>query len=225
MELIKVAIADGNTLLREGLKRVLAAERDLCLVGETGDDDEVVPIVERTIPDILLLDLDVPKRKTVQLLLELKKKNLPAKVLILCSVSDPESILDTAKAGARGYVVLAGVHPSTIIHAIRKVYDGETWVDRQLSCSENFAEFAGQKSRHDVNDRQDDVSTALSKRELEIISLVANGLTNGEISKQLFISEQTVKIHLNHIFQKFGVKNRTQAALLHAKQQIRLSAA
>ena len=225
MELIKVAIADGNTLLREGLKRVLAAEGDLCVVGETGDEDEVVHVVEQTSPDVLLLDLDVLKRKTVQILLELKKKNVPTKVLILCSLPDQESILDTAKAGARGYVVLAGVHPSTIIHAIRKVHGGETSVDRQLSCSERFAEFAGPKSANDVNEAEDDVTALLSKRELEVISLVANGLTNEDISKKLLVSEQTVKIHLNHIFQKLGVKNRTQAALLHARHQFRLSAA
>lgn len=225
MELIKVAIADGNTLLREGLKRVLAAERDLCVVGETGDDDAVVHVVERTSPDVLLLDLEISKQKTVQILIELKKKNAPAKVLILCSTPDQESILDTAKAGARGYLVLAGIHPSTIIHAIRKVHGGETWVDRQLSCSETFAEFAGQKSGLDVKEEQHDVTAALSKRELEIISLVASGLTNEEISKKLLVSEQTVKIHLNHIFQKLGVKNRTQAALLHARHQFRLSAA
>jgi DNA-binding NarL/FixJ family response regulator len=223
MELIKVAIADRNTLLREGLKQVLAAERDLCVVGETGDDDEV-HIVERTRPDVMLLGL-IPKRKTVQILLELKKKNLPTKVLILCSFPDQESIIDSAKAGARGYVVLNGLHPSTIISAIRRIHGGETWVDRHLSCSEIFAQFARETSVYDVNEGRGDVTTVLSKRELQIISLVANGLTNQEISKQLFVSPQTVKIHLNHIFQKLGVKNRTQAALLHVQRRIRLTAA
>lgn len=225
MELIKVAIANGNTLLREGLKRILAAERDLCVVGESAHDVEVAPMLQRTNPHVLLLELEIVERKTVQILLELKKKNLNAKALILCSLPDPESLLDAAKAGARGYVVLAGVHPSTIIQAIRTVYKGDTWSDRQLSCSESFADFARLGSPPDVREAPDEIIATLSKRELQIISLVALGRTNEEISKELLVSEQTVKIHLNHIFQKLGVRNRTQAALIHARHQFRVSAA
>ena len=225
MELIKVAIANSNTLLREGLKRILAAERDLCIVGESAHAAEVALMVQRTNPDVLLLELEIVERKTIQILLELKKISLNPKALILCSLPDPESLLDAAKAGARGYVVLAGVHPSTIIQAIKTVYKGATWSDRQLSCSESFADFASQGSSPEVRETPDKIIATLSKRELQIISLVALGRTNEEISKELLVSEQTVKIHLNHIFQKLGVRNRTQAALLHARHQYRLSAA
>lgn len=226
MQTIKVAIADANIILREGLKQILVINRDLVVVGEAADEMEVAEIVDRTSPDVVLLDLEIMKQRTVQLLLERKRKGVSTNVLILCSFPHGESILDAAKAGARGCVFLNGVQPATIIHAIRRIHAGDVWVDRRLSCSQTFAEIARQESGYDVDEREDDFTTMLSKRELEIISLVAHGLTNETISKKLFISKQTVKIHLNHIFHKLGVKNRTQAALLHVEHhKVGLSAA
>jgi len=222
MEIIKVAIADADTLVREGLKRILALERDLLLVGEAVDGAEIAQVLKRTSPDVLLVDLEIPKRKRVFNLLE---KGLTNKVFILCSFPDQASILDAAKAGARGYVDLNRVNPSTITHAIRRIHAGEIWVDRQLGCSETFAQFARQKYSHDVNERERRHHSMLSKRQLEIISLVANGLTNEKIGQKLFISEGTVKIHLRNVFHKLGVKTRTQAALLHVQEQSRLVAA
>lgn len=223
MELIKVAIADANVVLREGLKRILTVESDLLVVGEAADNVEVAAVVERTKPDVLLLDLEIPKWKAVPVLLELEQKKVPSKVLILSLIPDQESILDTAKAGARGYVVLSGILPSMLIHAIRRIYRGEIWADRQLKSAETFAEFARQKSGYDIDELEGNITRVLSKRELEIIGLVARGLTNEEIGKRLFIALQTVKAHLNHIFHKLAVKNRTQAALLLVQHQTRVA--
>lgn len=223
MEIIKVAIADANVFVREGLRRVLALERDLLVVGEAASDVEVAEVVDRTKPDILLLDLEIPRRKAVECLLELKRKGVPTEVFILHSSPDEARALDAAKAGARGFIVLTGVNLSTITQAIRKIHAGEIWLDRQLSCLEAFDVFARQKFGHDERDNA--VTCLLSKREQEIISLVAEGMTNETISEILFISQRTVKIHLNNIFRKLGVKNRTQAALLHVQHQIRLTAA
>lgn len=213
MELIKVAIADANTLLREGLKRILAAERDLLVVGEAADEVEVAEVVERTKPDVLLLDLKIPKQEAVPILLELNQKNIPAKVLILSLFPEEESILNTAKAGACGYA-LKRTSSTTLIQAIRRIHRGEIWADRQLSCAETFVEFARQAWSCDADEQENDVTKLLSKRELEILGLVAKGSTNEEIRKTLFISLRTVKVHLNHVFNKLGVNNRTQAALL-----------
>lgn len=212
MKLIKVAIVEGNALMREGLKRVLAAESDLLVVGEAEDDDEVAHIVERTRPDVLLLDLETPKQKTVNILLELKLKSAATRVLILSRVPDPETILDTAKAGASGFCLKSAL-PSTLIQAIRRIHRGEIWVDRQLDCAETFVEIVRQ-TRVDDADRSESETSVLSKRELEILTLVAKGLTNAEISKKLFVSPQTIKQHLHHVFQKLNISNRTQAARL-----------
>lgn len=212
MDIIKVAIADGNTLFREGLKRFLAAERDLSLAGETGDDDEVAHIVERNSPDVLLLDLEIAKRQMVPILIELKKKGVSTKVLVLCSFPDQESILETAKAGARGYI-LKRTLPSMFIQAIRKIHVGEIWVDRQVNCAEPFVEIA-RRTYVDAGRSENEITTVLSRREREILTLVAKGLANAEIAKQLFVGPQTVKQHMHHIFRKLNVTNRTQAALL-----------
>ena len=213
MDLIKVTIADSNTLLREGLKRVLAAERDLSVVGETGNDDEVVHIVEQTSPDVLLLDLEIAKRQRVPLPVELKKQAVPTKILILCSFPEHDSILETAKAGARGFILKRGL-PSVLIQAIRKIHSGEIWVDRQVNCAEAFVEIARRTYVDDAETAENKITTLVSRRELQILTLVTRGLTNAEIAKKLFISPETVKQHLHHIFQKLNVKNRTQAALL-----------
>ncbi len=217
MEPIKVAIADANTLAREGLKRILSAESDLIVIGEAANNVEAADIVERIKPDVLLLDLELPERNAVPLLLELKQKTVPTKVLILSRLPDQESILDTAKAGARGYV-FKSIVPSALVRAIRKIHTGEIWVDRQLICADTFVEFARQAWVDDAGRSETEITKILSKRELEVLALVANGLTNHEISKRLFISVTTVKIHLNHVFGKLNVNNRIQAALLILQQ-------
>jgi DNA-binding NarL/FixJ family response regulator len=220
MEVINVAIADANIFLREGLKRILGAQGDLLVVGEAGDNVAVAAIVERTQPGVLLLDLELPTEKAVPILLELKRKNVPTKVLIFAPFPDPESILDTAKAGARGYA-LKSILPSPLAQAIRTIHRGEIWVDRQLDCADTFVELARQTCAADADRLENELTEVLSRRELEILALVATGQRNAEIGKKLFISLQTVKIHLNHVFDKLNVKNRTQAALLFAGYKIR----
>lgn len=212
MDLIKVAIADVNTLFREGLKRILAAQRDFILAGETADDEEVAHIVERMSPDVLLLDLEIAKRKTVQISLGLKKNGFRTKVLVLCSSPDQESILESAKGGARGFI-LRRTLPSMFIQAIRQIHVGEIWVDRQVECAEAFVEIARRTYAH-AGKSENEIVSVLSRRELEILTLVAKGLANAEIAKQLFVSSPTIKQHLHHIFRKLKVTNRTQAALL-----------
>lgn len=212
MELIKVAIADPDALLREGLKRIFSAESDLIVVGEAEHEVEAVKVVEQNKPDILLVDLNIPRREAVPLLLDLNRQNAPTRILILSLFPDKDGILNTAKAGARGYV-LKRTSSTALIQAIRRIHRGEIWVDRQLSCANSFLEFARQTEDCDANRLESEILKALSKRELEILGLVAQGLTNQEISKKLFISLRTVKVHLNHIFNKLDVNNRTQAAL------------
>ena len=135
MDRIKVAIADGNIFFREGLKRVLSAESDLAVVGEAANDVEVAEIVKQTRPDVLLLDLEIPTRGAVPIVLELKQKKVPIKVFILSPRPDTESVVDTARAGASGYA-LKCTPPSTLIQAIRKIHGGEIWMDSQLNYAD-----------------------------------------------------------------------------------------
>jgi two-component system, NarL family, response regulator DegU len=210
----KVVIADDHTLFREGIKRMLSLEKDILVVGEASRGDEVAKLVERCKPDVLLLDLKMPKGDIVQTLLEVKDIYPATKVLVLTAFSEDENIFNAAKGGARGYV-LKGIDFPTLLQAIKTVHSGGVWIDKDLPAAEAFEEIA-QDQNEDLDGARVDNGAVktLTRRELEILRLVAEGLTNEEIGKKIFISEKTVKTHLTNIFDKLKVNNRFKAALL-----------
>lgn len=210
---IKVVIADDHTLFREGLKRILSLEKDVFVVGEASRGDEVAKVVERTKPDVLLLDLKMPKGDVVQTLLDVREKNPTTRVLVLTAYSEDENILNAAKGGAKGYV-LKGVSSMTLLQAIKTVHGSGLWIDKELPSAEAFEEIAREQLASYESEPANDAVKSLTKRELEILRLVAEGLTNEEIGKKIFISEKTVKTHLTNIFDKLKVNNRFKAALL-----------
>ena len=210
---IKVVIADDHTLFREGIRRILSLEKDILVVGEASRGDEVTKVVERTKPDILLLDLKMPKGDVVQTLLEVNEKNPGTKVLILTAYSEDENILNAAKGGAKGYV-LKGIDFPTLLQAIKTIHRGGLWIDKEMPSADAFEEIAQGQLSETTDARYDETIDTLTKREKEILRLVAEGLTNEEIGKKIFISEKTVKTHLTNIFDKLKVNNRFKAALL-----------
>lgn len=211
---IKVVIADDHALFRDGLRKILSLEKDILVVGEAGNGDEVPKIVERTKPDVLLLDLKMPKGDVVQNLLEVGAKSPATRVMILTAFSDEENVLNAAKGGAKGYVP-KGVPSTTLLQAIKIVHGGGFWIDREISSWETFEEIAHvQAGARDGAPQVDESIKALTKREMEILRLVAEGMTNEEIGKKIFISEKTVKTHLTNIFDKLKVNNRFKAALM-----------
>ena len=210
----KVVIADDHTLFREGIKRMLSLEKDILVVGEASRGDEVAKLVERCKPDVLLLDLKMPKGDIVQTLLEVKDIYPATKVLVLTAFSEDENIFNAAKGGARGYV-LKGIDFPTLLQAIKTVHSGGVWIDKDLPAAEAFEEIAKDQDEDLDGARVDNGAVkTLTRRELEILRLVAEGLTNEEIGKKIFISEKTVKTHLTNIFDKLKVNNRFKAALL-----------
>jgi RNA polymerase sigma factor (sigma-70 family) len=209
---IKVVIADDHTLFREGIRRILSLEKDVLVVGEALRGDEVAKVVERTRPDILLLDVKMPKGDVVQTLLDVKEKNPATKVVMVTAYSEDENILNAAKGGARGYV-LKGIDFPTLLQAIKTVHKGGLWIDKEMPAAETFEEIAQGQMNGIVPEASEAIDT-LTKRETEILKLVAEGLTNEEIGKKIFISEKTVKTHLTNIFDKLKVNNRFKAALL-----------
>ncbi len=211
---IKVVIADDHALLREGLRKVLSVEKDIFVVGEAANGDEVTKVVERMKPDVILLDLKMPKGDVVQNLLEIAARSPMTRVLILTAFADEESVLNAAKGGARGYVS-KGVPTATLIQAIKAVHNGAVWVDKEIPSWQDFEEIAQLQSQAiDTALPVDESIKALTKREMEILRLVAEGLTNEEIGKKIYISEKTVKTHLTNIFDKLKVNNRFKAALM-----------
>lgn len=218
MSPIKVVIADDHPLFRDGLKKLLAMEKDILVVGDVANGDEISKVVERMKPDIMLLDLKMPKGDVVQNLLEIAARSPATRVMILTAFSDEENVLNAAKGGAKGYVS-KGVPSATLVQAIKIVHNSGIWIDKEIPSWETFEEIAqaqsqAQSQMRDVTPEVNDSIKALTKRELEILHLVAEGLTNEEIGKKIFISEKTVKTHLTNIFDKLKVKNRFKAALM-----------
>jgi two-component system response regulator DegU len=215
---IKVVIADDHGLFRDGLRKILSVEKDILVVGEAASGDEIPKVIERMKPDIMLLDLKMPKGDVVQNLLEIAARSPATRVMILTAFSDEENVLNAAKGGARGYVP-KGVPSATLVQAIKSVCNGGVWIDKDIPSWEIFEEIAEAQSHAQPQPREatatlDESLKALTRRELEILRLVAEGLTNEEIGKKIFISEKTVKTHLTNIFDKLKVNNRFKAALM-----------
>jgi DNA-binding NarL/FixJ family response regulator len=210
---IKVVLADDHTLFRDGMKKVLSLEKDILVVGEAARGDEIIKAVERSKPDVLLLDLRMPKADVVQTLLDVKERSPTTKVLILTAYAEEESIMNAAKGGARGYL-LKGTDFATLLQAIKKVHGGGLWIDKDIPTGDTFEEIAAGQMEPFMSAEHHEAVESLTRRELEILRLVAEGLTNDEIGKKIFISEKTVKTHLTNIFDKLKVNNRFKAALM-----------
>jgi RNA polymerase sigma factor (sigma-70 family) len=211
---IKVVIADDHALFRDGLRKILSLEKDILVVGEAANGEEIPRVVERTKPDVLLLDLKMPKGDVVQNLLDAGARSPTTRVIVLTAFSDEENVLNAAKGGAKGYVP-KGVPSATLLQAIKIVQNGGCWIDKEIPSWETFEEIVrDQSNSREAAPQLDDSIKALTKREMEILRLVAEGLTNEEIGKKIFISEKTVKTHLTNIFDKLKVNNRFKAALM-----------
>ncbi|MDE0028897.1 MAG: response regulator transcription factor [Deltaproteobacteria bacterium] len=208
---IKIVLADDQNLFREGLKRILAQERDFLVTAEAARSEEVGPAVAEGNADVLLLDLKLPGRGTVQTLLQLKEDHPDNKTMILTASGDRESILNAAKAGARGYM-LKDETPETLLQAIRTIHVGGVWIDQDLPGATDFAVIASHTGVEPPREDGDRLQS-LTKRELEVLKLLAEGLSNDEIAARTFISERTVKAHVSSIFAKLKVDNRVKAAL------------
>ncbi len=211
MNPIRLVIADDHALFREGLKRLLSSEQSFIVIGEASNNKETVEVVARTRPDILILDLKMPSGNTLETMREIAARSPATKVLILTAYSEKENVLSTAQARARGYA-LKGVSTPTLVEALKKVNAGQIWVDPDLPSAAEFEQITKSESL-DVGPPANDAIQTLTKRELEILHLVAKGLSNEEIGKKVFISGKTVKTHIRNIFDKLHVHNRFKAAL------------
>jgi len=194
MDLIKVVIADDHVLFREGLKRVLAVEKDILVVGECSNTAEALQVVARTRPDILLLDLKMPKGDPVDSLFKFAETSPATKVIILTAFSETETVMTAARRRARGYI-LKGISVPTLVQAIKKVKEGQVWVDPELPSGDDFERIA-KSVPLEIGPPANVAIESLTPRELEILRLVAEGLSNEEIGNKIFISEKTVKTHL-----------------------------
>ena len=170
---ITIAIADLNALLREGLRRLLNDHEDLGVVLEAATDAETLTLIEQVKPDLLLLDLQIPKMEAVPLQLAIKARNLATRVLILSSFCDESHILNTARAGARGYILKST--PFSMLEAIREVFQGHVWADRQTRFADTFGLLSCRASYLNDSGPKTNPLYVLSRRELQILDLMAEG--------------------------------------------------
>lgn len=206
---IRVVIADDHGLFREMLRLVLHREGSIKIVGEAVNIRQTIDAINKLEPDIILLDGTMPKMDGIEILPAIREKNLKTKALMITANKDESMIFNALKGGAKGFLS-KDVSISDLIKAIKAVHNGEVWLERKLMAryldGEAFANPRGEI-------RAGRQKRGLTPREKEVLSLLTTGCTNKEIAEALFISEKTVKSHLNSIFRKLDVTRRLQAIL------------
>lgn len=208
---LKIVIADDHSMIREGLKQLLELDGDIQVVGEAGNGEECLEVLKRVNPDVVLLDINMPVMnglKMLEILRSSKYKN--QKILILTIHNEVEYLMKAIDIGVEGYV-LKDSDSSILKKAIYKVHAGEKYIDSSMVPLMN--ERIAQEKEKAEEDK-------LTRREIEVLKLLAEGLFNKEIAYKLSISEKTVKNHVSNIFKKIGVFDRTQAAVYAIKNNI-----
>jgi two-component system, NarL family, nitrate/nitrite response regulator NarL len=213
----KILIADDHPIFRDGLRRLLESERGFKVVGEACDGFEAVDFVRKLKPEILLLDLAMPRRPGLEALREISNSHAgPVRVILLTAAAEREQIVEALQLGARG-VVLKDCGTEILMKSIRSVLAGEYWVGRE-PVSNLMAYLRGLMDSSTKISRQR--RFGLTPRELDIVSAVVAGFANKEIAEHFKISEDTVKHHLSNIFDKTGVSTRLELALFAVNQAL-----
>jgi len=215
-EPIRVLIVDDHALFRRGLVMVLEQEKDIDLVGEAGDGAEAVNIAQDTMPDVVLMDVRMPRRGGIEATSQIKALAPHIKILML-TISDEEADLyDAIKAGASGYL-LKEISIEEVANAIRQVYAGQSMISPSMA-SKLLTEFATMVKKTD--EKPAAAQPRLTEREMEVLRLVAKGRNNRDIAKELFISENTVKNHIRNILEKLHLHSRMQAVVYAVREKL-----
>lgn len=207
----KVMIADDHSLIREGIKQLLEFDGSIEVIAEASNGVDCLEKLETIIPDVLLLDINMPKKNGLEVLDEIKKNDYEVKVLILTVHNELEYLLKAIDIGVDGYI-LKDSESAELKRAIQSVLSGENYIQASLIPALN--------NRLANRDIDKDKIDSLTSRELEVLIQVANGMFNKEIATSLNISERTVKNHISNIFKKIDVSDRTQAAVFAIKNNI-----
>ena len=209
---IEIIIADDHMMIREGLKQLLELDGTMKVIAEANDGEECLNLLNKKIhPDILLLDINMPKKNGIEVLEYIKQNKIPVKVLILTVHDEVEYLLKAVDIGIDGYLLKDSSYDE-LKEAIDVVISGNTYIQPSLlpALNESMEDYALDKERIEC----------LTKRELDVLRLISEGCSNKKISDELTISERTVKNHISHIFRKIDVEDRTQAAVFAIRNKI-----
>ena len=209
---INIAIVDDHNVVREGIRQLLEIDGDIKVVGEARDGYECMEMLKHTIPDVLLLDINMPNMNGLQVLEKIRNIGIKVKVLILTIHNEIDYLIKSMKIGVNGYV-LKDSDSKDLKKAICAVYRGEKYIQP------NLTPILKETLRRRAENRASEFEL-LTKRELQVLELLSEGLLNKEIAYKLDISEKTVKNHISNIFKKINVSDRTQAAIYAIKNNI-----
>ena len=208
---IKIMITDDHSMIREGLKNLLELEGDIEVIAEAEDGEDCLNKLLTVKPDVLLLDINMPKLNGLEVLKKLKERKSKVKVLVLTVHNETEYLMKAVEIGINGYV-LKDSESSELKKAIYAIYDGENYIQPSLIPSLNSKM---------IEKNEDEIKIdSLTKRELQVLKELAVGKFNRDIAKEMEISERTVKNHISSIFKKLEVTDRTQAAAFAIKNDL-----
>ena len=209
--MINVMIVDDHKMIREGLRKILEFEGEIQVIEEADNGQECLKKLRSAKPDIILLDINMPVMNGIEVLQEIKKKNISVKVLVLTVHNEVDYLLKAVDIGVDGYI-MKDAESAELKKAINCIIQGETYIQPSLVPALNSRLISRDIDKEKIN--------SLTKRELEVLIEVANGMFNKEIATSLNISERTVKNHISNIFKKIDVSDRTQAAVFAIKNDL-----
>ena len=207
-ERIRILVVDDHAVVREGLRAFLGLQPGFEIVGEAGDGEEALELAGALDPDVILMDLVMPKLDGVSAMRELRRRSPRSRVVVLTSFLDDDRLLPALEAGAAGYL-LKNSQPAELARAVRAAHAGEAIIDPTAAARlvHTLSEPGRPRAGADPLEQ-------LTTRERDVLTLIANGRSNKRIALELGISEKTVKTHVGHVLAKLGVTDRTQAAVL-----------
>jgi DNA-binding NarL/FixJ family response regulator len=202
---IRLVLADDHPIVLDGLETLFRLEPDFEIAARCVNGEETLVAVRLHRPDVLVLDIHMPRKDGIAVVRELQRDKLPTKVVLLAAVLEEEEVLEALRLGVRG-MVLKELAPQMVVQCVRKVHAGEQWLEKHA-----FSRVVDSLLRREAGEKE--AANVLTPREIEMVGMVARGLRNKEMSERLAISEGTVKIHLHHIYRKLKVENRVELIL------------
>jgi two-component system NarL family response regulator len=215
-DVIRVIVADDHALFRRGLEMVLESEPDIEVVAEANDGNEVVKLAIEHMPDLVLMDVRMPGRGGIDAAQAIKDQVPHSKILMLTISDEEEDLYDAIKAGASGYL-LKEISIEEVADAIRSVHAGQSLISPSMA-SKLLTEFAAMARKDE--EKQQMPTPRLTEREMEVLQLVAQGMNNRDIAKELFISENTVKNHVRNILEKLHLHSRMEAVVYAVREKL-----